>query len=112
MRASHTASPWKQQTPQIFLFTMTNTEEPKLPRAHILPFSVQKEGPVNSQQYFLCNPTANADHKHATLPTFETIMMGRRMYGYEIAVNEATCQGNTVHTNHYIPACPSLLKAK
>ncbi|KAI8144907.1 hypothetical protein BJV82DRAFT_667448 [Fennellomyces sp. T-0311] len=68
-------------------------QEATSPTVHLLPFTSSHEGPVNSQQYFQFAPTTSLEHKHATIETYETMVMGRRLIGYNIELPK-TCTGN------------------
>ncbi|KAL7309919.1 hypothetical protein PS15m_010741 [Mucor circinelloides] len=55
-------------------------------KAHLFPFSVDKEGSINTKQYFKFEKN-EADEQ------YETIMMGRKLVGRSIALNDKTqCQ--------------------
>ncbi|KAK4513626.1 uncharacterized protein ATC70_005630 [Mucor velutinosus] len=52
-------------------------------KAHLLPFSVDKEGTINTKQYFKYEKN-EADEQ------YETIMMGRKLVGRSVALNDKT----------------------
>lgn len=52
-------------------------------KAHLLPFSVDKEGTVNTKQYFKYEKNEADEH-------YETIMMGRKLVGRSVALNDKT----------------------
>lgn len=52
-------------------------------KAHLFPFSVDKEGSINTKQYFKFEKN-EADEQ------YETIMMGRKLVGRSIALNDKT----------------------
>lgn len=62
------------------------------PEAHLLPFSVDLEGPVQSQNYFQYGPSTTASNEN-NMPTYETILLGRKLVGYKVQLPD-TCRGN------------------
>lgn len=51
-------------------------------KAHLFPFSVDKEGPINTKQYF--------KYEKGSDEQYETIMLGRKLLGRSIVLNEKT----------------------
>lgn len=51
-------------------------------KAHLFPFSVDKEGPINTKQYFKYEKESDEQ--------YETIMLGRKLLGRSIVLNEKT----------------------
>lgn len=52
-------------------------------KAHVFPFSVDKEGPINTKQYFKYEKNGQDEH-------YETIVMGRKLVGRAVALNDKT----------------------
>ncbi|KAI9277107.1 ribonuclease H2, subunit C [Phascolomyces articulosus] len=68
------------QDPLATATTTTTT----IPITHLFPFTSSLEGPVNSKQYFQFARTTSLEHKHKSIDTYETNLMGRRMIGYSV----------------------------
>ena len=62
----------------------STTAATSAPTSHLFPFTSTLEGPINSKEYFQFEPTASLEHKHKTIETFETKLMGRRLFGYNV----------------------------
>ncbi|KAG2223048.1 hypothetical protein INT45_008249 [Circinella minor] len=67
--------------------TITTTTT-SAPTTHLFPFTSTLEGPINSKKYFQFEPTPSLEHKHKTIETFETKLMGRRLIGYNVQLPE------------------------
>ncbi|KAL9551807.1 hypothetical protein MBANPS3_004078 [Mucor bainieri] len=53
-------------------------------KAHLFPFSVDKEGTVNTKQYFKYEKSESDQEQ------YDTIMMGRKLVGRSIVLNDKT----------------------
>lgn len=61
-------------------------------KAHLFPFSVDKEGSINSKQYFKIEKDGDV---------LETVMLGRKLVGHPVTV-PTTIEGTNVQISHCI----------
>lgn len=54
------------------------------PTVHLLPFSVDREGPINTKSYFKLEKEEDQ---------YETVIMGRRLVGTAVSLKESSAQG-------------------
>lgn len=55
------------------------------PKVHLLPFSVDREGPVNTKSYLKLEKEEDQ---------YETVIMGRRLVGTAVSLKESSAQGH------------------
>jgi hypothetical protein len=53
-------------------------------KVHLFPFSIDREGPINTKEYF----SVDKNNHH-----YETIMLGRKLIGTAVPLNNDTTQG-------------------
>jgi hypothetical protein len=54
------------------------------PKVHLLPFSVDREGPINTQYYM----TIEKENDQ-----YETVMLGRKLVGTSVSLGDSLTQG-------------------
>ena len=78
----------------------STTTATSTPTSHLFPFTSTLEGPINSKEYFQFESTTSLEHKHKTIETFETKLMGRQLFGYKVELPE-NVNGITAVFLHY-----------
>ncbi len=57
------------------------------PKVHLLPFTADFEGPINTQRYF----TIEKENDQ-----YESVMMGRKLVGIAVSLSNSSTQGKSI----------------
>lgn len=57
------------------------------PKIHLLPFSVDREGPINTKSYLKLEKENDQ---------YETVIMGRKLVGTAVSLKDSSAQGSTL----------------